>query len=278
VAEPILRFSDRLDDPTLMATARTCSQRHLLAISRRETVSESVTDVLIERGDRIVALSTIGNAGARFSSAGHAILVNRAKDDDELAAGVWSRPDIPRHHLLRLFTIATDNVRRSLEAADRNKAQYIRDMMLGVANDLQDQMRAGSRDYAEARRHVTELHQAGRLNKVAVRAFADGGHFDATTVALAVLCDLPIGACERAMVQDRPELLLMLVRAIDLPWDATKAILRLRAGPNGVSQSLLDHCLSSFSRINPETARKALQFMRLRERAAVSNPGPTSYQ
>ena len=80
------------------------------------------------------------------------------------------------------------------------------------------------------------------------------------------------------MVQDRPELLLMLARAIDLSWETTKAILRMRAKPKGVSQALLDQCLSSFSRINSETARKALQFMRLRERAAISSPGPTGYQ
>ncbi len=276
VAGPALRYSERLDDPTLMATARSCSQQHLLAISLRKTVSEDVSDVLIERGDRMVTLSTVNNAGVRFSPASHAILVARSKDDDELAAGVWSRTDIPRRDLLRLFSIASDNVRRRLEAADRGKTRFIRDMMTGVTNDAQDRMRAASRDYAQAYRRVAELRRAGLLDVNSLEAFADARQFDETTVALAILCDLPIGVCERAMAQDRPELLLMFARAIELSWDATKAILYMRAGAKGIPQLQLDQYLSGFSRIKPDTARKALQFVRLRERAAIA-PEPTAY-
>ena len=80
------------------------------------------------------------------------------------------------------------------------------------------------------------------------------------------------------MVQSNPGLLLMLARALDLSWITLKAILRVRAGPQGVSQAYLEQCLNSFNRITPETASKALQFMRLRERAAIASPGPTAYQ
>ena len=54
VAEPILVNSERLDDATLVEGARTKSQDHLLAISRRNTLSEAVTDVLVDRGNREV--------------------------------------------------------------------------------------------------------------------------------------------------------------------------------------------------------------------------------
>jgi uncharacterized protein (DUF2336 family) len=277
VAGPVLRSSERLDDPTLAATARTCSQQHLLAISQRATISEIVTDVLVERGDRVVALSTVNNAGARFSATGHAILVERSKSDDELATGVWSRTDIPHHQLLKLLSIASERVRRTLEAADPRKTQFIHDMMVAAANEMQDRMRAKSPDYVEEERRVAALHRAGELDDAKVLAFARAGQFDATTIALSILCDLPIGACERAMVQERPELVLMLAKAIRLSWDTAKAILRLRAGAKGISPSELERGLSSYSRLNPDTAIKALHFLRLRERATNFNPGSAAY-
>ena len=66
VARPVLVQSERLDEPTLVENGRTKSQEHLLAISRRRSLSEQVTDVLIERGDQRVVLSIAENRGARF--------------------------------------------------------------------------------------------------------------------------------------------------------------------------------------------------------------------
>jgi uncharacterized protein (DUF2336 family) len=273
-----LRSCGRLEDPFLVETARTASQKHLLAISQRVAIGETITEVLIERGDRIVALSTVNNAGARFSDAAHRTLVERAKDDTDLAISAWSRADIPHQKLLQLFSVASDNVRLRLEAADRSKAQFIRDLMTGVANEAQDQMRAHSPDYVEAQRQVAALHRAGELSELSFHQFATARQFHATTVALSIMCDLPIGTCERAMTQDRPELILMLARATRLSWDTVRAILRLRAGEKGMSPADLEAALISFTKLKHETALKALQFLRVRERAAASQPDPTGYQ
>ena len=270
VAGPVLAKSARLDDDNLVESAKTRSQEHLLAISRRSSLSEVVTDVLVERGDRAVALSAVGNAGARFSESGRTRLVERSQDDGELAAGVWSRTDIPRHHLLKLFTAASENVRRTLELADRHKTGFIRDIVADVSNQIQARLRARSHDYLAAQAAVGVLHAAGELDELAVAQFAAAGAFDETTVALSILCRLPIGAIERAMVQDRSELVLLLAKAIGLSWPTTRAILALRAGPGGLSPHAREDSLANFTRLQPETARKALQFLRLRERAALT--------
>ena len=119
VAGPLLQRSEQLDDETLIAGAMTKSQQHLLAISRRTQLSEGVTDVLVERGDRQVVVSAAANNGAKFSEFGYSKLVLRSESDGELALSVWSRPEVPREHLLALFAIASDAVRLQFEAADR---------------------------------------------------------------------------------------------------------------------------------------------------------------
>jgi uncharacterized protein (DUF2336 family) len=59
----VLEHSECLDNATLVENARTKSQRHLLAISRRRSLDDVVTDVLVERGDRSVLLSAAANPG-----------------------------------------------------------------------------------------------------------------------------------------------------------------------------------------------------------------------
>src|SRR5262249_60093815 len=123
-AGPVLTRSPQLDNAALVENARTKSQQHLLAISKRKSLAETVTDVLVERGDRQVALSTAENPGAKLSEAGYVRLVKRAEGDDQLAQSVGSRAEIPRDHFLRLLAKASQAVRAKLEAPKQHSARH----------------------------------------------------------------------------------------------------------------------------------------------------------
>jgi len=267
VAGPVLAHSDQLDDETLITGAKTKGQEHLLAISRRKLLSEGITDVLVERGNQQVVVSTAANSGARFSEFGYSTLVTRAEADGELALTVWSRPEIPREYLLTMFATASEAVRLKLEAADRGKAALVRDMVKQASDQIQTQARRHSPDFAVAQAKVQSLQQAGALTEDRLREFAEAGKFDDTAVSLALLTDLPIGAIERTLVLDHSDQVLLLAKAIDLSWDTTKAILQLRAASESGSANELELNHARFMKLTPETARTAIQFYRLRERA-----------
>ena len=271
VAGPVLSRSEQVDEDTLIISATTRSQKHLLAISCRRSLSEEVTDVLVERGDRDVAIGVAANHGARFSEGGYTTLVRRSEHDEELAVQVWLRPEIPRQHLLKLLAAASSAVLRRLEAADRRKAAVINDMMAEARDCIETQARERSETFAAAHARLKELQQKGLLDQARLIEFAQAGRFDETTIALSMLCDLPIGLVERAIVQDHAELILVLGKAIGLSWDATKAILQVQAETG--RRLDLDQCHASFARLQPETARKAMRFYRLREQATRSSAG-----
>jgi uncharacterized protein (DUF2336 family) len=273
VAGPVLMHSEQIDDVTLVESARTKSQDHLLAISRRKMLTEKVTDVLVDRGNQQVALSTAGNPGAAFSEFGYSTLVRRSQGDDKLAQCVWSRPEIPRQHLLKLFADASESVRLTLEATDRRKAGLIREMVAQASNQIQTKAREESTGYAAAYIQVQDLHNAGKLDETRLAAFAQEGKFDETAIALSLLCDLPIGLIERAFVQNWSEQLLVLAKAIDLTWDTTKAMLLLQNGAKDNIVPELEQSFASYMRLQSETAKKAVQFYRLREQAMM----PVSY-
>ena len=267
VAGPVLAHSERLDEGALIDNAKTQSQDHLLAISGRRTLAEKVTDVLVDRGNRAVVSATAHNTGARFSEFGVSTLVRKARDDLDLALCVWSRPDIPRQNLVKLFVDASEAVKDELIGADPRRAELIKTMVAQATDEIQTKARAGSNEFAQATRLVRELNAVGKLNEERLLAFADQGAFDNVVAALALMCDLPYGVVERAFVQNQTEQIVVLARAIDISWATTTKLLLLHAGVNGSSRAQLDVTFANFFRLQPATAQTALKFYRMREKA-----------
>lgn len=272
VAGPILLHSRQVDDTTLVEGAKTKSQAHLLAISRRNRVTESVTDILAVRGDQQVVLSVARNPGAAFSEFGYSTLVQRSSGDEDLAGCIWSRPEIPRQHLLNLFAEASESVKLKLTRKDPQKANLILEIVAQASNKIQARAREKSPSFAAANSYVRSLHGAGRLDETQLAELSLAGKFDETTIALSLMCDLPIDLIERAFAQNRSEQIIVIAKAIGLSWKTVSGILLLQARVEKSSKQKIDQSYETFTRLKVETARKALQFYRLRERAAMPRP------
>jgi uncharacterized protein (DUF2336 family) len=102
VAEPVLLRSPCIEDSVLMQIARARGQTHLLAIACRSPLAEPVVDLLVARGDDVVARYVANNRGARLSPQSAALLVERAKSDATLAILVSQRDDVPARLLADL--------------------------------------------------------------------------------------------------------------------------------------------------------------------------------
>lgn len=270
VARTFLAESEQVDEDTLVEGARTKSQEHLLAISRRKVLTEAVTDVLVQRGNDDVTLSTAGNPGAQFSEAGYATLVRRSQENDDLAVCLWSRPEIPRPHLLKLFAEASETIRAKLVASNARKAQLLDNIIAHASDRIQASARERNPAFELARQEVENLDAAGALDESCLEALAIAGRFDEVTVALSIMCDLPIGAIERTMVQQDCDHLLLLAKAIGLSWNTTKALLLLQSRPHSPSASESEQSLAKFTKLQARTARKAIEFYRMRELAATA--------
>jgi len=230
---------------------------------------EAVTDILVERGDEVVVSSTARNEGAKFSEFGVSNLVKKACSDGNLALSVWSRTDIPRQNLVKLFADASEAIRDQMMKADPRRAELIKTAVAEVTDEIQARTRADSDSFSTARSHVEALHSAGQLSESQLNAFAGEGSFEKVTVALSLLCQLPIGVVERAFVQKHTDQILVMAKAIGLSWVTTVALLLLQAGVNGSSRQQLDQCFASFSKLQTKTAQTALQFYRMRQKASA---------
>lgn len=264
VASPVLAQSERIDEAILVQSARSKSQEHLLAISRRRTLSEIVTDVLVERGNKQVALSTAKNRGAKFSEAGFCRLVKRSDGDDALAVCVGSRSDIPRPLLLTLLATASELARSKLIAENPNIRHEIQHAVETVTDGLRDNAHAEPVNHAAARASVQSLRDSGQLGDSTIRTFAEDGKFAEITAALAHMCAVPVDVVEQAMLHDKPETILILSKAAKLSWITTKALLSFCLRKRRISSIEIDQCLASFERLNFATAQKIVDFYKIR--------------
>ena len=274
VAGPILQESGRLEPYALVANVCTKNQTHLLAISKRESLEETVTDVLVTRGNQEVVNSVATNSGARFSDFGFLHMIQRAEGDSILAEQLGLREDIPRHIFQQLIAKATDDVRKRLERERPTMVDQIKSSVTDVAGELQSKFGPVSRSYFVAKRLVTAQHRQGNLNEHSISLYARSHKLDEVTIGLSLLCSLPGDVIERAMLDKNRETLLILAKALDFSWATTMALLFLGAKDHRITGSELRELESEFDRLNLKTSRSVLEFYQSRKSAGDSNDGP----
>ena len=267
VAGPVLQHSQRLDDKTLVASARTQSQAHLLAISKRRSIPVVVTDELVTRGNREVVNSVVANNGARFSDFGFLQMIKRSEGDSILAEHIGLRKEIPRHMFQQLITKASDDVRRKLERERPNLADQIQNSVTEITGALQSKFGPASKSYFNAKRLVTALHRYGNLNENSILEYARTHKIEEATVGLSLLCSLPVDVVERALVHNS-EMILIMARALGFTWETAMSLLFLGAKDHRISSNALDAKREEFACLDREASMGVLKLYQSRKTAA----------
>jgi uncharacterized protein (DUF2336 family) len=265
VAGPALQFSEKVDPSTLIETATTKGQRHLMAVARRRSVDQPVTDILVRRGDRDVVVALVDNGGASFSEFGFLHLLTRSINDSIIAEHLGTRRDIPRHIFQQLIAKASEEVRRKLISERGDLVAEINSTVIDATERLHAKFGPASKEYFQAKRTVRSLREQGRLDEKQLHAFALQDKIYEATVALAVLCNLPVHMVETALRNGDYETTLLLAKALDLSWTTAMAMLFLAAPDQRISGSKLDQLKSEYSFLNVETSQEVLQVYRSRK-------------
>ena len=184
---------------------------HLLAISGRGQIAATVTDALLQRGERQVLHNLAENVGARFSDQGYATLVRHCERDEILAEKVGVRLDVPNKLFRELLLRATEAVRNRLLAM---AGPENRDKIQGVLSAISDetQHEAGlqnERKYA-AHARVLALKEKGELKESVFFEFAKADQFAEIVAALAVLCETQMPLIESLLQSEHHEAWLFL--------------------------------------------------------------------
>jgi uncharacterized protein (DUF2336 family) len=273
VAAPILQGSERLEPYALVANVCTKSQTHMLAISKRKSIDEQVTDVLVTHGNQEVVNSVATNNGARFSDFGFLHMIKRAEGDSILAEQLGLRKDIPRHVFQQLIAKATDDVKKRLERERPDMAGQIQSSATEVAGALQSKLGPVSRTHFVAKRVVATQYQQGNLNENSISIYARSHKLDEVTIGMSLLCALPGDVIERALLDKNRETLLILAKALGFSWATTMALLFLGAKDHRITALDLRELEGEYAGLNVETSRSVLQFYQSRKNGGGTEAG-----
>ena len=273
VAGPVLRDSERLEPYALVANACLKSQTHLLAISKRKSIDEQVTDVLVTHGNQDVVNSVVTNNGARFSDFGFLHMITRADGDSILAEQLGLRKDIPRQVFQQLIAKASDNVRKRLKYERPDMVDQIQSSVTDVAGALQSKLGPVSRGYFVAKKVVTTQHRQGNLNENSISGYARAHKIEEVTTGLSLLCSLPVDLIERALMDRNRETLLILAKALGFSWDTSMALLFLGAKDHRITANDLKDLEHEFGHLNVATSRSIVEFYQSRKNAAAADSG-----
>jgi uncharacterized protein (DUF2336 family) len=260
VAAPVLSQSEALCESDLVVGARTKGQDHLEAIAHRRTISEVITEILIERGESKVVHTVAKNSGARISDDSFSKLVMRAGKDEELALHVGKRRDSPRHHLLKLLEVASASVCSKIAAANPQLTDAVQDVVTEVVDDINLEVRKKTPDHVKAKSRVKRLQLWHELGETNVHSAARSQNFEQTAVALSALACCPIEMAERAILNENPGVVQVVAKAAGCSWITVKALLVMTVANRRMSEADLDRARENFERLETQTAKRVLEF------------------
>lgn len=265
VAGPVLTTSKRLTTEHLIDIAKTQSQQHLLAISHRKQIESSVTDVLLDRGNRAVRHRLASNAGAQISETGFRVLMTAAESDEALAEKTGFRLDIPIQLLRELLLRATEAVRSRL--LSRTPPELQEELRLALASAAEEINResARSRNYEGSFRVARLLHERGELTDTAVRKSASARQYEDIVASLSVLCSLSIDVIKPLMESPRDEGLLIACKGAGLTWPTVCAILACRLTSGILPAGAIEKLEADFAKLTRSNAERLLRFWRVRQ-------------
>lgn len=265
VARPVLGGSPALEDRDILEFAQAMSQEHLKVIATRSTLCEQVTDVLIRRGNRVVMLTLSANHGARMSEHGMSGLIDKAEGDDELQAQLVDRPDLSRAAIEKLMPLISRKLAEKLAERGHDLREAVSPQLLG---EVGNQFEAALRERERNVRHVSQLMQdvrSGRLTvEQAVVSLASAGRLLDLAAVVGEATKLGRNQAFALMSGGQLQPILVLLRAVGLPWPVAEQVLALRAkklrlpapGP---------HLRRDYEAVDPVLAQRVIRFLNVRQ-------------
>ncbi len=256
VSGPVLEQSNVLTDRDLVEIARSKSQDHLSAIAGRKTISEMVTDILVDLGNSVVAQKVTSNEGARISRKGFDRVVDRAHDDEELVDAVANRKDLPQELFEKLVRNATETVRKRLLAKSPPEMQErINKVLATVAAKVVRASAAGGGAKA------TLQPDRARL-RLQILQCAKTGHAAEMLEAFATLCRVPVKVLTGLVRQGVDEGFLVLGKANELAWTEVEEVLRIAMPAKTASHQDVKKLFDKFMALSATNAQRAASFIR----------------
>lgn len=255
VARLVLKLSPVLTDTDLAAIAVSQSQQHLAAIADRARLSESVTDILVERGDQTVLHTVSANEGAAFSDRGFDRLLERGDGDAAIAGNLARRSDLAPQRAERVLRIVEQ---LSEGGASQGPASPESASLARQARQQRLEVKLLLADLATKTREVDDV----------LTMLADEDRAYHLAQVLGQIAGITVEQALRVLMQRDASGIAVTCRSLGIGATAFRALLQLRARRLYFSQSDIDDDVDGYAKLDLATAERTLRFLKLRTKIA----------
>lgn len=265
VARPVLQSSHALTDEDLLSVARTRGQDFLQAISRRPTVSEVVTEAIVERSDDHTLQTLLANEGARLSRETHERVVDRAAENPSLHAAVVNRASLPIDLLNEMYFLVEARLRQTILARNASVDPDELDQALAAGRkQLATRDGALPADFDAAEKAVRAMRLRGAITPGVLAGFLRNRETTKFMVALAELSDIDFHTARRILERRELDALSIVCKAagFDRSLYLTFAVLILDRDDNAMGRARQYGDL--YEALPREAAQRTLRFWRMR--------------
>ncbi len=191
VSLPVLNFSDVLTDVDLAEIIHTQGENQHLAISGRKTVSESISETLIDTASEDVIANLISNEGAKISDQSFEKVVDTIGDKEQIQTAMINRSALPITVAEKLVTKVSESMRDQLLERHELPSDVATDLLL-QSRERATVLLSTEAGAGDVQTLVEQLHDNNRLtSSIVLRALCMGDlrFFEA---ALAELTHIPV--------------------------------------------------------------------------------------
>lgn len=132
VALPILQFSEVLSDEDLLDIIKHHGQEKQLAIAGRSSLSEVLSEALIETKNKHVVIRVLDNQGAQISESSYQNVITHFEKDEDIQKPMALRTTLPVKVLERLLNVASDGLKNTLITRHHMPDTMANDIILQV--------------------------------------------------------------------------------------------------------------------------------------------------
>lgn len=271
VARPILEKSPCLSDDDLVNIAEAQGQDHLHAISGRPRLSETVTDVIVKRGNDAVLTKMARNKGAAFSSSGLEQLSTRASGSSELFSALEIRTDIPKEMLAEMKRTVAARLKEELAGLSSGISSSEID---AIVDAKASQMNLGEQDGKPQDAQPTGKDQP--VTEDMILAFARTRMVTETIQCLSLLSGMSFARVSHCLLEADLSALAVLCKANKFKNTTFAALIQLRATADPLYVRIIADAMRHYDMLDAATAQRTIEAVR--ERAAQKEKSGSSKQ
>lgn len=267
VAGPQLLRSKVLSDRDLLQVLDRHGKDHQMAISKRDIVSEMVSDALVGKGDDDILISLAHNHGAELSRDAMETMVTRSEEVEALQGPLVNRDDVDGDLKMDMYWFVSSALRDHIVEATGADESLVEQALKSAHEAMEDRAR-NAEALSAAERDIQRRVELGQLNEDYMVALLRGGEREQFLHAFSYLTDVTIDVAQRILADPGDEAVAIACRASEFELSTFSAIVLLFVeGDRTKEGDEVANLMDVYIKLPIDTAKRAMRFWRIRQKS-----------